>query len=876
MALAPGTRLGPYEITGSLGAGGMGEVYRARDTRLDRTVAIKVLPEVLAADPAFRARFDREARAISALNHPHICTLHDVGVEGRTSFLVMELVQGQPVAGPLPLPRAIAVAIQICDALETAHRAGIIHRDLKPSNIFLAKSNPPQIKLLDFGLATHVPASTGSTDQTLSALTVPHSVMGTPQYMAPEQIEGREADVRSDIFALGCVLYELVAGDHAFQGNSPSSVMAAILATEPRPLRERFPLTPASLDWIVMRCLAKDPDDRWQTVRDLRASLQHVLEEPSSPLPRRAPSRFPWIAAAVASAIAVAATVAAFVLHRRTPPPDTRVFVSDFVPPTTPTGAPALRLSVSPDGRKVVYTAPDANGRLALWVHPLNSLTTEPLGGTLNATAPFWSPDSQAIAFIADGKLKRIDVSGGSVTTICNAAAGPPGTWNKHDVILFTGPTAAIARVAATGGTPVPVVNIEDAHGPRIQIAPVFLPDDRHFLFTYAAPGAGVREIHVGSLDSPESTLLLSDSTSNALYANGYVLYLRDTMLMARPFDPVGLKFVGDAIPLAEQIQVNPTTGTGAFTASQNGVLAYQTSVGTGGTTLAWFDRSGQNLGAVGERGGYLDVQLSPDGSRATVTRPTDSAALRDIWIYDLARKLPTRFTFGRERSAAAVWSPDGARLIYAIERDRGSVLLEKPASGAGAARVVLEDKNRSLLPASWSPDGKYLLYQTVVRSMQGTLGVLPLDGGGKPYPLLNSGFSEIPASFSPDGKWVAFVSNQSADRKEIFITGFSQPSGIWQVSSSGGDFPRWSHDGKELFFLGPDKLMVASISIEGEQIKVGDIKALFDVRWPPGTRSVYDVAPDGRFLMNVWDSGASLPITVMINWMARLGARQS
>jgi eukaryotic-like serine/threonine-protein kinase len=876
MALAAGTRLGPYEITGSLGAGGMGEVYRARDTRLDRTVAIKVLPELFTTDPTFRARFDREARAISALNHPHICTLHDVGVEGRTSYLVMEHVNGEPIAGPLPVLRAIASAIQICDALEAAHAAGIIHRDLKPSNILISRTNPPQIKLLDFGLATRLAASAdGRAELTVSALTAPHTLVGTPQYMAPEQIEGREADVRSDIFALGCVLYELIAGDHAFQGSSPSSVMAAILATEPRPLRELLPVTPASLDWIVMRCLAKNPDERWQTVRDLRASLERVLDDAPAPSVRRPSSRLPWIAAAVASAVALAGAASALMLYRRTPPADTRVFVSDFVAPTTPTGPPALRLSISPDGRKVVYTAPDANGKLGLWVHPLNSLSAEPLAGTLNATAPFWSPESRAIAFIAEGKLKRIDAAGGAVTTICNASSGPPGTWNKDDVILFTGSTTAIARVPASGGTPVPVVNIDDAPGPRIQIAPVFLPDDRHFLYASAVPGAGVREIHLASIDGPESTLLLSDATSNAMYANGYVLYLRDTMLMARPFNTKELKFSGDAVPVVEDIQVNPTTGTGAFTASQNGVLAYQTSVGAGGTTLAWFDRSGRNLGTLGERSGYLDVQLSPDGTRASVTRPTNGAALPDIWIYDLLRKLPTRFTFGRERSAAAVWSPDATRVIYAIERDAGSVLVEKPTSGAGPGKVLLEDKNKNLHPVSWSPDGKFLLYEIVMRSMQGTLAVLPLTGNGKPYPFLNSGFSEIPAVFSPDGNWVAFVSTQSSDRKEVFITGFPQPSGIWQVSTSGGDFPRWRHDGKELFFLGPDKLMAVPISADGGHIKVGDIKPLFDVRWPVGTRSVYDVAPDGRFLMNVWDSGASLPITVMINWTAKLGNRQ-
>jgi serine/threonine protein kinase len=877
MAIATGTRLGPYEITGSLGAGGMGEVYRARDTRLDRTVAIKVLPELFATDPTFRARFDREARAISALNHPHICTLHDVGAEGRTAYLVMEHVNGQPVEGPMPAPRAIAAAIQICDALEAAHGAGIIHRDLKPSNILISKSSPPQIKLLDFGLAMRPAAhADAAAEATISALTIPHTIVGTPQYMSPEQIEGREADARSDIFALGCVLYELITGKHAFEGNSPSSVMAAILATEPRPLRELMPITPPALEWIVTRCLAKNPDDRWQTVRDLRASLERLLHDLATPAVAPAParaSRLPWLAAAVAALVAIAAGAVAVAIYRRQPAPDTRVFVSDFVAPTTPTGPPALRLSISPDGRRIAYIAPDANGRLALWIHNLDTLSAQPLAGTLNATAPFWSPDSRAIAFLSGGKLKRIDASGGAVTTICDASTGPPGTWNKYDVILFTGLTTAITRVSASGGKPEPVLKVEDKHGPRLQIAPVFLPDNRHFIYASAVPGAGVREIYLASIDSTETTILLSDATSNVMYASGYILYLRDTMLMARPFDTTTLKFSGDAIPLVEQIQVNPTTGTGAFTVSRNGVLAYQTSTGGGGTTLAWFDRTGRKLGDLGDRGGYLDVQLSRDGTRASVTRPIENGTLPDVWVYDVARKLPARLTFGKDRSAAAVYSPDGTRLIYAVQRDPGSVLLEKLASGAGEARVVLEDQTKNLHPVSWSPDGKFLLYEVVTRSMVGSLSVLPLAGDQKPYPFLNSGFSEVPGVFSPDGKWVAYVSTQSSDRKEVFITAFQQPAGVWQVSTSGGDFPRWRRDSKELFFLATDKLMSASISIAGDQVKVGDVKPLFDVRWPVGTRAVYDVAPDGqKFLMNVWDAGASLPITVMINWTAKLG----
>ncbi len=877
MRVTTGTRLGPYEITGAVGAGGMGEVYLARDTRLDRTVAIKVLPALFADDPTFRARFDREARAISALNHPHICTLHDIGTEGATAYLVMEHVDGQPLAGPIPLVRALPIAIQICGALEAAHRAGIVHRDLKPSNILISKGSPGQVKLLDFGLAVRSDArATQGSEATISLLTAAHSIVGTPQYMAPEQIEGHDADSRTDIFAFGCVLYELITGKRAFTGDSASSVMAAILATEPRSLRELLPITPPSLDWIVMRCLAKNPDDRWQTVRDLRAALErvfHELSEGAAAQPVTKASRLPWVVAALAALVAIAAGAFAAAALLKKPARDTRSFISDFVAPTSPTGPPALRLSLSPDGRRLAYTAPDAGGQLALWVRSLDTLSAQPLAGTLNATAPFWSPDSRMLGFIADGKLKKIDASGGAVTTLCNAMTGPPPSWSADDVILFTGSTSVIARVSASGGNPTPVLKRDEKLGPRLHIAPVFLPDNRHFIYASTVPGSGVREIYAASLDSTESTLVLPKATSNAMYADGHLLFVRDGTLTAQPFDLKTLALFGEPLPIAEHIQVNPTTGTGAFTVSRNGVLAYQTSAGGGGTTLAWFDRAGHNLGALGERSGYLDVQLSRDGTHASVTRSADGGTTTDVYVYDVARKLPTRFTFEPERTTAAVWSADGRKLIYAVQRDPGSVLMEKAASGAGSPSIVLEDKTHNMIPLSCSPDGRFLLYEIVTRAMAGALWVLPLTGDRKPYPFLNSGFSEIPAEFSPDGKWVAYVSNQSADRKDVYVTAFPTPAGIQQVSTAGGDFPRWKRDGTELYFLGPDKLMSASIRVEGNAVKVEEVAPLFDIRWPLGTRSVYDVADNGqRFLMNVWDAGASLPITVVVNWTAKLG----
>ncbi len=468
MSLTEGTRLGPYEIGIPLGAGGMGEVYKARDTRLARTVAIKVLPDLLAGDPLLRARFEREARSISALNHPHICTLHDVGQEGSVAFLVMEYVEGRPPSGPMPPDVAVAIAIQICDALVVAHRAGIVHRDLKPSNILLsgrsgapARGGAPNVKLLDFGLATRAAQahhSQVSIDATVTgALTGAHTIVGTPQYMAPEQIEGRESDARTDIFSLGCVIYELLTGKRAFEGKTASAAMAAILATEPRPMRELQPVTPPALDWIVSRCLAKDPDDRWQSVRDLRAALERVLDEPGAPggvstAAVRHRSRAPWMVAGVALALAAFASAAAVRFYSDAPEPDARVFTSLFVPPTNPANPPALRLALSPDGTKLAYTAPDATGRVLIWVRSFATLDPQPLPGTTNASAPFWSPDSRHIAFQADGSLKRVEATGGPVLSLARAEQSPPGSWSVKDVIVFTADTG-LAQVPASGGS---------------------------------------------------------------------------------------------------------------------------------------------------------------------------------------------------------------------------------------------------------------------------------------------------------------------------------------------------------------------------------------------------------------------------------------
>ncbi|MEO6213843.1 MAG: protein kinase [Vicinamibacterales bacterium] len=885
MSLSAGTRLGAYEVIGLLGAGGMGEVYKARDTRLDRTVAIKVLPGVLASDPSLRARFEREARAISALNHPHICTLHDVGQDGGVAFLVMEYLEGRAPEGPMAPDTAIPIAMQICDALIAAHAAGIVHRDLKPSNIMLtgkaatpSRPGSPHVKLLDFGLATRA-AQANRTSATIDAtvtgaLTGAHTIIGTPQYMAPEQIEGRESDARTDIFALGCIVYELVTGRRAFEGKSASGVMAAILATEPPPMRELQPVTPASLEWIVRRCLAKDPDDRWQSVRDLRATLERVLHEPvpagtAVNLPfRSGGSRLPWVVAVLALALGLFAVAAAVRIYRDRPAADARVFKSLFIPPTNPANPPALRSAVSPDGRKLAYTAPDESGRVVLLLRSLDGLDAHPIPGTSNAASPFWSPDSRFIAFQADGNLKKVEAGGGPVLTLTRAATGPPGSWGANDVIVFSDENA-IARVPASGGASTKITVVRTAEGERLHISPFFLPDGRHFIYSAAVAGSVVKSIRIASIDDKTDIVLVPDATSNAMYGSGHLLFLRDTTLMAQPFDVDAFTLTGDPLPIADQVQINPSTGTGAFSVSQNGVLAYQSGSAAAGTALAWLDRTGKKLGTVGDRTGYLDLRLSPDGLRVATTVVAEKSRTSDVWLIDLARGVPTRFTFGAV-GAGPIWSPDGTRLAYVVRREGSVSIVQKASSGMGQEQVIFKDTVESL-PLSWSPDGRFLLLNEALGALRGSLVVLPLSPGSKPYKYPGSGFSEVPAEFSPDGNWIAYVSNEGG-RKEVIVTTFPELLGKWQVSANGGDHPRWRRDGKELFFLTVDRMMSAEVDGAGAQFTVGQVKPLFDARWTPA-RSVYDVTGDGqRFLMVTRDpSPSDSAFNIVVNWPAAL-----
>ena len=884
MSLTPGTRLGPYEIVGAIGAGGMGEVYRARDTKLHRDVAIKVLPDLFAGDPERLARFEREARTLAALNHSHIAQVY--GVEDRA--LVMEFVDGEDLseriarAGPIPIEDALPIALQIAEALEAAHEQGIIHRDLKPANIKVRPDGT--VKVLDFGLAKALaPPDQGSPEGLRDSaansptITSPFAMsnmgvlLGTAAYMAPEQAKGKAVDKRADIWAFGCVLYEMLTGKRPFAGEDVTDTLAAIVRADPD--WSALPHdTPPVIRKLLRRCLEKDRRERLPDIGAARLELKDARSSGvvEAALVRSLPRRrkvVPWTLFAVASLVAIAATAYA-VLTR--PASDPRVYKSLIVPLTPLSGAPALRLQISPDGRRLAFVAPDESGHTVLWVRPLDGVTAQPLAGTINATAPFWSPDSRWIAFISDGKLRKIEASGGATITLCDSGATPPGAWNRDDVIVFSGAPGPLVRVSASGGTPVEVTKLRDDIGERIHIMPFFLPDGRHFLFSAGTGGSPLLGVYIGSLDSKDTTRLL-DASSNAMYADGQVLFLRQTTLMAQRFDPGSLTVSGAAVPIAEEVQINPATGTGAFSVSQAGILVYQTG-SSAGTQITWFDRSGKVLGAIGDHAGYRDVQLSPDGQWASVTIPADTSGQTDVWLFDLARNLRKRFTFGGTGAFDAVWTPDGRHLAYTSRRGASVDLFQKPATGSGAEELLLHDDTEKF-PLGFSPDGRFLLYAIPNGAATGKVWVLPMTGERKPHPFLTTKDSQIPAEVSPDGRWLAYVSNETG-RQEVYVTSFPGAAGRWQVSTEGGQHPRWRADGKELFFLAGDKFMSAEVVTTGTQFDAGALRSLFDVRVPApvlGTRSTYAVARDGqRFLVNTWDPKAALtPITLVVNWTA-------
>jgi Tol biopolymer transport system component len=882
MRLTPGTRLGPYEVLAPLGAGGMGEVYRARDSRLGRDVAIKVLPQHLSENPEVHARFEREARTISSLNHPHICTLHDVGREGDVEYLVMELVEGETLAkrlegGAMPVTEVLRLGIQIADALDRAHRAGIVHRDFKPGNIMLTRSGA---KLMDFGLARPTAAAgapggaSGATIAHLtqsptiaSPLTAEGAIVGTFVYMAPEQLEGRETDVRSDLWAFGCVLYEMLTGRRAFEGKSQASLIGSIMHSEPPPLATTSPMAPPQLEALVRSLLAKDPEERVQTAHDVKLQLTWIAQAGSHPsiaapaLPvRRGPRReaVAWAVAAVALATAGFFAWRAATGGSRSGAGDEQVRFTIPVPPAVV----ALDMPrVSPDGRMVAFSAQDTLNRTMIWVRPLNSLAANPLPGTEGTRPPFWSPDSRYLGFIAGGKLKKIAVAGGPATVICDASSGSDGTWGEGDVILFDGGgNDPILRVSAAGGVATPAISSDST----FQVGwPAFLPDGRHFFYTkILADGA---ELMLGTLGDTVGRSLGISGSRVEYSPEGYLVFARDRTLMAQRFSTRNMKLEGEPFPVAEDLPVSGNANAN-FTVSRNGVLVYR-STGEMLNRLAWLDRTGRELAEVAPAADFRGPALSPDGRRIAIRR-TDAQNL-DVWVIDPARGTTTRFTFEPGADGNPVWSPDGTQIAWTGDTRDGPAILIKSASGLGEVkRVLLPGPASAML--DWSRDGGRLLYQALQTATGTDLLTAPPVADAKPEVLIQTPFNEMRARFSPDGRWVAYESNESG-RAEIYVASLAGAAGKWQISVQGGSDPCWSRDGRELFYLSADQqLMTVPVSTDGG-FHPGTPQPLFRVQVEAGLRrNVYDVAPDGqRFLFLLTAGQRNTPMTVVVNWLA-------
>jgi len=881
MPLAPGNKLGPYEILAPLGAGGMGEVYRARDTRLERIVAVKILSKEMSIDAVRKQRFEREAKTISSLNHPNICTLHDVGSQDGTDYLVMECVEGETLAkrlekGALPLEQVLKYGAQIADALDKAHRAGIVHRDLKPGNIMLTATGA---KLLDFGLAKPVAplATLATVTKADSPVTQEGTIVGTFQYMSPEQVEGKELDGRSDIFSLGAVLFEMVTGTRAFEGKTQLSVASAILEKEPAPISTIKPMMPVVLEHAVKKCLAKAVEERWQSASDLASELKWVAESGAhavrtavSPSAGKRRERLAWVLACTLGA----ALIVSAVLWRNPKAPEQTMYFS------APLSFPARDVAIAPNGHTLALLAYLESARKnVIWIYELGSPNANSVADTEGATFPFWSPDSRYVAFFADGKLKKVERSGGPAQIICDAPAGRGGAWNKDGVIVFTpeailGPERGLYRVPAPGGTPVRISNPDVSRGEQNHRWAVFLPDGKHYLYL-AANFSGqkrVNAIFAGSLDSNEKRFVV-DATANAAYAApGCLLFHREKTLFAQKFDVNRLALTGEPTAILTDLQYQPQIRRAVFAVSNNGLLAAQTGSGVALSQPIWFDRKGNEVGTVGKPDVYQNISLSPN-ERSVAVDIADMSSENmnsDVWTVDLQRDSAKRLTFPPSNQVVPVWSPDASRIMFASNREIHFDLYMKNSDGTQEEKNIATIKSFNKIPDDWSRDGKYILYAGDNELMLLTFPELESRLFLKAPSVLKNG------QFSPDGKWVAYASNETG-KWEIYVTSFPNARGKWQISTSGGEQPRWRGDGKELFYLSSGYKMMAAPVVTGAKFDAGTPVALFQAtpRQPVSVNDqfVYDVARDGqRFLVNTQIRQADTkPMSIVLNWTAKL-----
>jgi dipeptidyl aminopeptidase/acylaminoacyl peptidase len=890
MALTSGTKLGPYEIQSALGAGGMGEVYRALDTRLDRTVAIKVLASHLASSPELKQRMDREGRAISSLNHPYICQLYDIGSQNGTDYLVMEFLEGETLAerlrkGAMPPAEIFKIGIAVAEALAVAHRHGIVHRDLKPGNVMLTQGGA---KLMDFGLAKPlgVPATAGSGSapsftaaatmsgpSPLSPLTTAGSIIGTIQYMSPEQIEGKEADARSDIFAFGAVLYEMTAGKRPFAGKSQISLASSILEADPESISKLKPSIPPAFEHVVTTCLQKNPEDRYLAAHDIKLELQWIAADKSAPAVTMLPAgrsfareRLGW-AAFVILAIVASVVAGSFL---RAPVQSAQAIRTVINPPTNVAlsltgdfgGPPVL----SPDGASIAFAATGADGKTALWVRPMDVMEAHVLAGTEGAVFPFWSPDGHSLGFFADSKLKTIELNGGLPMVVCDANFGRGGAWAPGGVIVFAGDTQThLMKVSVGGGAPVPLTKMDSAQHTSHRW-PFVLPDGKHFLYLAINhnPSRIVNDgVYYASLDGRENVPLLRAS-SNAVYSSGFLLFARGDRLMAQPFDPDRGKLSGEAQSVASGVVNDASTWHMDASASNSGILA----LGIGGTAdweLVWTDRSGKPLGTAADKITNLQAaSISPQGDRIALGI---DVGMNDIWVLDLNRGVRTRLTFGPVQNNDPVWSPDGKWIAYNSDRRGRGTLYRKRSDGSGDEELLLTD-DQSVLPSDWSLDGKTLFYSRGPLGGDSEIWALPLEGDQKPrLAVPHAGDGHL----SPDGHWLAYVSNESGTN-QVYAAAFGGGQGKWQVSSSEGVEPKWSRDGKQLYYFNVVSRTVISVPVTEANGALQFGAAVPLAVSPASRQGFYDVSPDGKkILLDAVTQQVNQSITVISNFTAGL-----
>jgi Tol biopolymer transport system component len=880
MSVAPGARLGPYEVTGPLGAGGMGEVYRARDPRLGRDVAIKVLPQHLSANVEVRARFEREAKTVSSLNHPHICTLFDVGREGDTDFLVMELIEGETLSarlakGALPGPEVLRLGAQIADALDRAHRAGVVHRDLKPGNVMLTRSGA---KLMDFGLAraTGMAGSAGGgSGVTMAALsqsptvaqplTAEGTIVGTFQYMSPEQLEGGEADARSDLWALGCVLYEMATGRRAFEGKSQASLITAIMGSEPPPVSQVAPLAPAGLDRLIRTCLTKDADERVQTAHDVKLQLLGIAEGGSqagapAAAGRRRGATLPW---AIAAICGLAAVALAFAFMSRELAPRHPVQLSLTAPEYSQFTWYSSLAAISPDGRAVAFCAVDSGGSLGIWLQALDSPDAVRLARTEGIAIPFWSPDSRTIGLqdLAAGKLMTVPVGGGTPVTLIAAPAGRGATWNRRGVIVYSPRTQGpLLRITASGGQPVQVTSLDSTRHEASHRFPCFLPDGDHFLFASLPPGPEGIDIYVGSLGSRAVRKIMTAESAPTYAEPRYLLFRRGGKVMAQRFDARGLELQGDPIALADAGAPSDLDAEPVAAASQDGRLVHLVGQAPE-RQIEWLDRTGASRGMLSlPPADYGEPVLSPDGRFAIIPRGGD------LWRVDLARSVGVRLTSGGDLAANPVWSPDGARIAFTGRRG-GEEIFEMSSDGSGDARVLPTTSDLFKTPEDWTREG--LIFNSIGRETFRDIWLAP-SGGGPPTPLIRTRFAELDARVSPDGRWMAYISNEGGD-DDVYIQSFPVPGHKVRVSASGAwQVLGWMPGSDEVCYQSGSRAEMVSVKLtrRGDDLEAGEPRILF--RFAAGVTGVAMSHDGQRVLVTAASAGAQQrKLRVILDWTA-------